>query len=80
MSASCSVHSGASKEYRELMKGGLGNGLRFTHRKKPVWKWWGKHLWGARARGFLVGVVPAAGIAAAKKRTEKRILQIQSVG
>lgn len=60
MSASCSVHSGASKEYRELMKGGLGNGFHFTNRNKPVWKYWGEIVMGFLAMGFLGRVVQAA--------------------
>lgn len=59
MSASCSVHSGASKGYRELMKGGLGNGFRFTNRNKPVWKCWGEILVGFLAMGFSGRVVQA---------------------
>lgn len=46
MSASSSVHSGASKEYRELMKGGLGNGFHFTNRNKPVWEHCGGNIGG----------------------------------
>lgn len=53
MSASCSVHSGASKEYRELMKGGLGSGFHFTNRNKPVWKYWGGIFGGFPRSGVL---------------------------
>lgn len=53
MSASCSVHSGASKEYRELMKGGLGNGFHFTNRNKPVGKCWGENIGGFSSNGIL---------------------------
>lgn len=54
MSASCSVHSGAGKEYRELMKGGLGNGFHFTNRNKPVWKYWGGNIAGFSSHGRVV--------------------------
>lgn len=71
MSASSSVHSGAGKEYRELMKGGLGNGFHFTNRNKPVWEHCGGNIGGFSsilAMGFLRRGVQAA----AKKKIARK--------
>lgn len=72
MSASCSVHSGASKEARELMKGGLGDAFHFPRQKYTPLKGLGVKICAFPKRGSLARVVPAARTATEKKKTNPK--------